>query len=171
MHNAAFQSLGLNYVYLRANGNRWAILFEEGEAILSRYPLRGVSFVELEPRAGFFEHRVALKATAETPRGDVDIIVTHLTHGDPQVNRGQVEALKEFVERAAAGRPTIVAGDFNALEDSSQVAGLGWIDTYRASNPDDPGLTCCVDDLAAGPAESLEKRIDYVFLVPMMAPS
>lgn len=33
---------GLNHVYFRANGNRWTILFEEGEAILSRYPLRDV---------------------------------------------------------------------------------------------------------------------------------
>jgi endonuclease/exonuclease/phosphatase family metal-dependent hydrolase len=155
---------GLNYVYVRANGNRWAILFEEGEAILSRYPLRDVSFLELKPRAAFFEHRVALKATVEMPSADVDVVVTHLTHGDPQVNRGQVRALRGFVEQAEAGRTTIIAGDFNAVEDSSQIAGLGWIDTYRASNPDDPGQTCCVDDLVAGPGESLEMRIDYVFL-------
>jgi len=38
---------GLNHVYFRANGNRWTILFEEGEAILSRYPLRDVTFEEL----------------------------------------------------------------------------------------------------------------------------
>jgi len=29
----------MNYAYLRANGNRWAIGFEEGEAILSLFPL------------------------------------------------------------------------------------------------------------------------------------
>jgi hypothetical protein len=39
----------LNYVYLRANGNRKVIFFEEGSAILSRYPLIGLTHKELEP--------------------------------------------------------------------------------------------------------------------------
>jgi endonuclease/exonuclease/phosphatase family metal-dependent hydrolase len=59
---------GMNYLYLWANGNRWAILSEEGAAILSRYPLRDVTFQELRPRAALFEHRVLLKATAVTPQ-------------------------------------------------------------------------------------------------------
>lgn len=157
---------GLNHVYLRANGNRWAILFEEGEAILSRYPLRDVGFVELAPRAGFFEHRVVLRATTATPWGDVQVFVTHMTHGAPEVNRGQVAALKAIVEESAAGVPAIVAGDFNAPEDSLQIGELGWIDTYRAANPDDPGPTCCVDVLTSGPGDPLEMRIDYVFVLP-----
>ena len=33
---ALAERTGLNYLYLRANGNRWALLFEEGEALLSR---------------------------------------------------------------------------------------------------------------------------------------
>jgi len=41
-----------------------------------------------------------------------------------------------------------------------------WVDTYRAAHPDDGGFTCCIGDLAAGPGEVLEKRIDYLFLVP-----
>jgi endonuclease/exonuclease/phosphatase family metal-dependent hydrolase len=168
---------GLNYLYLRANGNRWTLLFEEGEAILSRYPLRDATFVELEPRAGTFEHRVALGATAVTPWGNVRIHVTHLTHGDPSVNQGQASALAAFVDRSA-GMPALVAGDFNAREDSPQIQallsgegsrGTGWIDTYRAVDPTDPGHTCCVDDLHR-PDEALEKRIDYVFFVPGTTP-
>ena len=58
------RQVGMNHVYLRANGNRWAILFEEGSAILSRYPLENHSFVELKPPDGFFEHRIALHTTA-----------------------------------------------------------------------------------------------------------
>ena len=154
---------GLNHLYLRANGNRWAILFEEGEAILSRYPLRDPGFVELAPRAGFFEHRVALRATAETPWGAVQVFVTHLTHSDPETNQGQIAALKSYVEGSAAGGRAIVAGDFNATEDSPQIRELGWIDTYRIAHPGDQGPTCCVDDLTAGPDEYLKMRIDYVF--------
>jgi len=158
---------GLNHVYLRANGNRWAILFEEGEAILSRYPLRDAGFVELSPRAGPFEHRVALRATAVTPWGDLRVFVTHLTNGDPGVNRAQAASLMAFVAASGEG-PAVVAGDFNATEGTDQVRMLSarWVDTYRVAHPDDAGLTCCVDDLHAGPDEALEKRIDYLFLLP-----
>ncbi|MBI3162137.1 MAG: hypothetical protein HYZ23_06490, partial [Chloroflexi bacterium] len=34
------ERVGMNYAYLRANGNHNAIRFEEGEAILSSYPLK-----------------------------------------------------------------------------------------------------------------------------------
>ena len=161
------EQTGLNHVYLRANGNRWAILFEEGEAILSRYPLRDVAWVELEPRAGFFEHRVALRATAVTPWGDVRVFVTHLTHGDPAVNLAQASSLVAFVTGTAEG-PAVVAGDFNATEDTDQIQALAsrWVDAYRAIHPDDEGLTCCIDSLAQGPQVRLEARIDYLFLVP-----
>jgi endonuclease/exonuclease/phosphatase family metal-dependent hydrolase len=157
---------GMNHVYLRANGNRWAILFEEGEAILSRYPLHGLAHAELIPRAGFFEHRVVLKATVDTPSGDLDVFVTHLTNGDPSVNRAQAQALLGFVESSTQS-PAIVAGDFNAPEDSPQILNLSeqWADTYRQANPEDTGLTCCVSDLSNDPSEPLEKRIDYLYMV------
>ena len=159
------QRTGLNYLYVRANGNRWAIFFEEGEAILSRYPLREAAFVELEPRAGLFEHRVALQATAVTRQGPLQVFVTHLTNGDRGVNQGQVASLVEFVARSGGG-PAIVAGDFNATEDEPQIQALEWLDTYRAVQPQNRGLTCCVEDLTAGPGQPLEKRIDYLFLLP-----
>jgi endonuclease/exonuclease/phosphatase family metal-dependent hydrolase len=157
---------GMNHVYLRANGSRWAILFEEGEAILSRYPLLNLSHVELRPRPGFFEHRVVLKATVATPSGDVDVFVSHLTNGDADINRSQAEALMEFVE-SSGQRPAIVAGDLNAMEDTPQIQAMSerWVDSYRAANPDDAGYTCCVSDLSSDPSEPLEKRIDYLFLV------
>jgi len=159
--------VGMNYLYLRANGNHWTILFEEGEAVLSRYPLREASSAELQPRAGFFEHRVVLHATTATPWGDVDVFVTHLTHGNPEINRQQAASLLTFVKDSGHG-PAIVAGDLNATDDSAQIQSLGaeWVDAYRAANRDDQGLTCCIDDLNAEPAERLEKRIDYVFVVP-----
>ncbi len=159
---------GLNYLYLRANGNRWTILFEEGEAILSRYPLRDASVTELQASAGPFEHRVALQATAVTPWGDLRVVSTHLTHGDPAVNEAQAASLIAFVAAGNMGAPAVVAGDFNARDDSPQIQALqaaGWIDTYRTAYPNDPGHTCCTDDLT-DPDQALDKRIDYIFLVP-----
>jgi len=159
--------VGMNYVYVRANGNRRAILFEEGVAILSRYRLEDTVAAELQPRAGFFEHRVALHATAATAWGAVDVFVTHLTHGDQEVNRQQATSLAAFV-RTTGRAPAIVAGDLNATEDSAQIQLLNqsWVDAFRVANPDDEGLTCCIDNLASGPSEELEKRIDYLFVVP-----
>lgn len=160
------QKLGYNYIYYRANGNRNLILFEEGEAILSRYPLSKVVFTELQPQAGFFESRVTLGASAVTPWGELFFYVAHLTDKNPKVNEGQAEELKSFVESHTNGL-AIVAGDFNAKEDSPQIQRLAsvWTDTYRVAYPDDAGLTCCIDELKANPGELLEERIDYIFLV------
>jgi endonuclease/exonuclease/phosphatase family metal-dependent hydrolase len=155
---------GFNHVFLRANGNRWAILFEEGEAILSRYPLKTAIGMELEPKAGFFENRVALHAVVESPFGDLDLFVTHLTNGRDSVNLGQAADLVDFVEETG-GSAGIIAGDMNAVEVSSQLTLFNdkWLDAYRDANPDEPGHTCCVDDLQVH-GEAMEKRIDYVFL-------
>ncbi len=158
------KELGLNYVYVRANGNRWAILFEEGEAILSRYPLREADFLELEPQAGFFQRRMVLRATADTPWGAVRVFATHLTHDNPAANRGQAASLASFVATSGGG-PAVVAGDFNAGEDAPQIQALDWVDTYREVHRDQPGYTCCVDDLIGGPDQVLKERIDYLFLV------
>ncbi len=168
---------GLNHLYLRANGNRWAILFEEGEAILSRYPMRDAAHIELAPAAGFFEHRVALRVMVLTPWGDLPVTVTHLTNGDPAVNQGQAVSLLSFVSETGDA-PALVAGDLNALSVAT-AQGMGssesvlpraltdrWLDTHSGAQAGDGGFTCCVDDLHSGPGELLEKRIDYVFLVP-----
>jgi len=153
---------GLNHLYLRANGNRRTILFEEGAAILSRYPLRDVTFRELEPRAAFFEHRVVLRATALTPQGEVTLYVTHLTHGDPAVNQAQFASLKAYVDQTST-ETSIVAGDLNATEDILRDAAIGWTDTYRAARPDERGDTCCIEDLMRSD-RTLTKRIDYLYL-------
>ena len=154
---------GYSYVYSRANGNRWTIFFEEGEAILSRYPLSEIAAIELLPRAGPFEHRIALQAVAATPLGDVRIVATHLTDGNAGVNERQAAALTNFVE--GSPHPTVVCGDLNATEDTPQIRSLSssMVDTYRAVHPDAPGLTCCVDDVS-DPLDTFDKRIDYIFV-------
>ncbi len=158
---------GMNHVYLRSNGNRWAIFFEEGSAILSRFELKNLSSTELQPQAAIFEHRVALHATAVTPWGDIDVFVTHLTDGEDEINQRQAEALRAFVQ-ATGSAPAVVGGDFNAREDEDHMLALSsvWIDAYRSVHAADPGFTCCIDDLTTDPSEPLEKRIDYVFVVP-----
>ncbi|GJM40713.1 MAG: hypothetical protein DHS20C20_09950 [Ardenticatenaceae bacterium] len=158
---------GFNYAYYRANGNLSLIGFEEGSTILSRFPLENISFAELLPRAGFFENRIVLHATALTPQGPLDLFVTHLTDGMESVNAAQIESLLAFVQNEAK-HPAIVAGDFNAVEDSPQIIKLVglWQDSYRLANPEAVGATCCVVNLSNGSAAGLQKRIDYLFLAP-----
>lgn len=159
-----------NYVYLRANGNKQLIEFEEGSVILSRYPLSNVRFAELRPSASLFDNRIVLAATAKTPHGSIDLFVTHLTDDNPPVNQAQAETLAAFVQTEAQ-HPAIVAGDFNATETSAQIKLLTqqWQDSYRLLHPNELGATCCVTDLTTSTNEVLKTRVDYLFLVPTTA--
>lgn len=159
------RELGYNYLYYRAEGNKTLIFFETGQAILSRFPLKDARFTSLAPQVNLFESRVALSATALTSLGEVTLVDMHLTNQAAQKNLGQAGSLLAFVEQLPTGLK-LVGGDFNAREDSPQIRRLSgaWIDAFRALHPGEPGLTCCIDDLNAGPSEPLEERIDYQFL-------
>jgi endonuclease/exonuclease/phosphatase family metal-dependent hydrolase len=155
--------LAMNHVYFRANGNRWAIGFEEGEAILSRFPLKNVRFRELYPKAGLFENRVVLHVISTTSIGEIGIYVTHLTNGDEIVNLKQSESLAKFVilDNIAFA---IIAGDFNAKPGSTQIQAISsiWVDTFLQVEHENDGFTCCNDNLYQRHSNP-NKRIDYLF--------
>ncbi|KAA3662237.1 MAG: hypothetical protein DWQ04_14030 [Chloroflexi bacterium] len=161
------EKTGMNYVYFRANGNLKLIGFEEGQLILSRFPLQDIHFTELMPQAAFFEHRVVLHAKTETPQGGIDLYVTHLTNGATEINKAQTNALLEYVEKTATNT-AVIAGDFNAAETTSQIKTLNaqWIDSYRTIHPHDSGFTCCVNQLLNGDPNSFDSRLDYLFISP-----
>lgn len=150
-------ALGMAGVYARANGNRALIRFEEGEAVLSQGRFTGEARRELSPRAGFFEHRIAVWGTADTEAGPVVVFSVHLTNRAGEVNAAQIRSLVDAVERERRGLPAVVAGDFNAPEDAPQIRGLPahWHDAFREARPHAPGPTS-VDS---------GRRIDYIFLV------
>lgn len=90
-------------------------VFDQGLAILSRYPLsdvrvRALKVYDLRFRS---RKRFALAATAETPWGPVRVFNTHL---DTRLNvRDRLEQLDPVLrEGAAFAGPRIVAGDFNS---------------------------------------------------------
>ncbi|MDX9955414.1 MAG: endonuclease/exonuclease/phosphatase family protein [Anaerolineae bacterium] len=149
--------LNMQGVVARANGNRNLIRFEEGEAVLTRGALRDTAAGELRPRAGFFEHRLALWATVETVAGPVVVFSTHLTNQGGAVNAAQMGSLVDLVERQRRGLPAVVAGDFNAQEDTSQMRALPehWRDAFREAQPEASGAT----------SPDSGRRIDYIFLV------
>ena len=158
----------LNYAYLRGNGNMQTIRFEEGLAILSRYPLTEERFTELSPRNGVFEHRIALAVTAQTPVGPIRLVTTHLAWDwTNSVNAGQTASLEAFLA-GLPSHPTILAGDFNAREDSPQIKKLtqSWVDAFRYINKHSFSATCCLSpgDLDKPDPGRPFARVDYVFL-------
>ncbi|MBN2549049.1 MAG: hypothetical protein JXB15_07830 [Anaerolineales bacterium] len=160
---ALAQRLGMNYAYQRANGGRYSILFEEGEAILSRYPLTVLEWVELKPAAGWFENRVALAAQTQTPYGPLWLVSTHLTTQDGEVEAGQSEALISFVA-SLEGSLVLVGGDFNRDPAVlAQEATPPWDDPLGRLQPGPDRLTCCIDDRQAA-AEDVEKAIDAILI-------
>ena len=159
---------GLNFVYLRGNGNARSIRFEEGLAILSRYPLRDPRFTELSPRNGIFEHRIALAVIAETHFGPIQLVTVHLPWDKTnRINAGQVASLETFITELEP-QPTILAGDFNAREESPQIQKLAahWVDAYRHVHKQAPSLTCCLRPQSLDKANAGQHfaRVDYVFL-------
>jgi len=61
--------LQMSHVYTRANGHERAIGFEEGLAIISRYPLSSPQLRQLNSRRNPFVRRLALSAVVDSPCG------------------------------------------------------------------------------------------------------
>ncbi len=123
------EALDLRAVYARANGSlRW-LGFEEGSAILSRFPIAEPATWPLLPDRDRFERRIALAARIEHPALSFRVVGVHAASGDPELAGAQTERLLERV-RSLPARPALIAGDFNL--DSSHPA-LGRFDAagYR----------------------------------------
>ncbi len=158
----------LNFVYLRGNGNLNTIRFEEGLAILSRYPLSEQRFTELSPRNGVFEHRIALAVTTQTPVGPIQLVTTHLAWDRTNtINARQTASLEAFLAELLP-HPSILAGDFNVREDSPQIRKLtqSWVDAFRYVHRRTLSATCCLSpsDLDKPVQGKHFARVDYVFL-------
>ncbi len=111
--------LDLHAVYARANGSlRW-LGFEEGAAILSRFPIADPATWRLLPDRDRFERRIALTARIDHPVLPFEVVGVHAANGDPELAAAQTEDLLERI-LARPERPALVAGDFNL--DSSHPA-------------------------------------------------
>jgi len=128
--------LQMSHVYTRANGHERAIGFEEGLAIISRYPLSSPQLRQLNSRRNPFVRRLALSAVVDSPCGRLNVFSVHLGLGQ-RANRLQFTQLREWVQRVSGDTPALIGGDFNAQEKSSQVvaAQKTWLDTFRRRNP------------------------------------
>jgi len=114
------EELGMDSAFARANGNLERLGFEEGEAILSRYPIVQAMRISLEPRQPFFERRVALLAVLDLGGGEtLTVVGTHLDNRKLATANAQAAHLAGRLEPLG---PWILAGDLNAPSGSPAVA-------------------------------------------------
>lgn len=164
------QALGLAHVHARATERVFplrvlgrlivgALGFVEGPAILSRFPIAATEVYDLPRCQRWFDPRVALRADIQTPAGVVAVFSTHTSRDDCQTRR--------VAELAGEpnGRPAIVMGDLNTGETAPALGAFrdrGFVDLFRAANPDAPGLT--VWQRINEPSPTVFRRVDYVFV-------
>ena len=163
------RGLGYSMAYGRANG-RALLGFEEGEAVLSRYPIREVQRHVLLPKPGLVENRIVLRAVIDTPLGMLEVYNTHFSH---RVNRDplrqkQAADLILFLENTYRFRqlPAVIGGDFNAFPDSQPTRLLleqGLVDAALQVDPPADGPTSWFRDIT-DPAATPKARIDYLFV-------
>ncbi|MGH7312309.1 MAG: endonuclease/exonuclease/phosphatase family protein [Candidatus Rokuibacteriota bacterium] len=165
--------LGLHHVHAPATSrvfplgllNRfvvWLIGFAEGPAILSRFPIEGWEVHDL-PRCGqALDPRVLLRVAVTTPWGGLDVYSTHTTRDACQPRR-----VAELVAARRNALPSVVMGDFNAVEGSEAISALadaGFVDAFRAANPAGTGST--VWQRIEASESTVIRRVDYVFVLP-----
>jgi endonuclease/exonuclease/phosphatase family metal-dependent hydrolase len=159
------ERLGMARAYTRANGAQAAIGFEEGLAVLSRFPLESPRLLNLRSGAGLFVRRVALGAEVGTPHGNLLAISVHLGLLSRQ-NARQIEDLRAWVATEVGNGPALIGGDFNAHEASPQIrrAQHTWLDTFRQLHPYSDGTTHEWRCPWGGVLH--RRRLDYLFLHP-----
>jgi endonuclease/exonuclease/phosphatase family metal-dependent hydrolase len=173
---AARLAAQLGYAYAHAPATRrvfgigildrlgvWIMNFEEGPAVLSRFPIRGQTTYDLPRCAKFFDPRVALRVDVETPAGTLAVISTHTSRDACQTRR-----IAELAQQARGALPALVMGDFNHVDTSEPIQALvregGFVDVFRAANPADTGAT--VWQRVDAPTPTASRRVDFMFLVP-----
>ncbi len=118
------EDLELHAVYARANGSlRW-LGFEEGAAILSRYPIADPETWRLQPDRDRFERRIALAARIGHPALPFEVVGVHVANGDPELAATQSRHLLEQL-RDRAERPALIACDFNLDSGHSALSRFG----------------------------------------------
>lgn len=167
-------ALGLHHVHAPATSrvspltllNRFLVFvmnFNEGPAVLSRFPIIGSTVHDLPRCERALHPRVMLETQVTTPWGPLRVYSTHTER-----DACQHERIAELVVARRGPLPSILMGDFNATDATPSMAalvnGTGFVDAFRAANADGPGQT--VWQRIEADASTVYRRVDYVFLLP-----
>ena len=130
------EGLGLHVAFAATRVHRSG---ELGNAILSRWPIGGVSMLDLS--FSRLERRVAVSAQFAYDGGVLDVVATHLALGDRTRHR-QVRSLLDHPNLRT--NPTLLLGDMNAwrrckatraLDELRQHHNLDWPASFPAASP------------------------------------
>jgi endonuclease/exonuclease/phosphatase family metal-dependent hydrolase len=165
-------ALGLQHVYTPATTRvlpvpfvneviAWLMNFSAGPAVLSRYPITASEVHDLPRCVKRLDPRVLLQTEIATPWGPLAVFSTHTARDDCQVAR-----VGEIVRARAASGPALLMGDLNTGERAAAFQALtnggGFVDAFRAANPDAPGLTVWQRVRIEEP--TVFRRVDYVLM-------
>ena len=140
----------------------WFLDFDEGPAILSRFPIVESEILDLPRCFRRLDPRVLLRAAVVTPAGRLQVFATHTSRADCQVQR-----VGEIVAAHRGPLPAIVTADFNLPPDATAITALaarGLVDAFGAANPGVPAPTVFQRIRAAAP--TVTRRVDYVLVLP-----
>ncbi len=132
-----------------------------GNAILVRYPLAETAMQKLEP---LDDYRTAAHARVEVDGRPLEVYCTHLHHTmeGGETRATQLHDLLGFIGRTRGEGPILLAGDFNAPPDASEMRLLDgtFADAYAETHPEQVGVLVTTLNTALG---HTPRRIDYVF--------
>lgn len=161
--------LHMQHAYAVAHSDGW-IVKKQGNAILSRWPIKEKKLLELNRAQGESERRIALFARVMIP-GFPDGVWCCSTHtSSDSAELREVSAAKFIAALKKLTGPAILAGDFNAVPEAksmtdlitgSRDAGRGLTDAYAAVG-NGPGGTSSAPEGKA--------RIDYILTTPELMP-
>ncbi len=124
--------------------------FEEGEAVLSRYPILQSRRHTLNPRTSEHEGRIALHAVVRIPGiGDVNVVVSRLAGEEPTL-QAQAADLERLINDEGAGLPTLVFADMGMAPDNPSIALFqtnGYSDLVAGIGGGFNLATCCREQL------------------------
>jgi endonuclease/exonuclease/phosphatase family metal-dependent hydrolase len=140
----------------------WALGFEEGPAVLSRFPIVSSQAIPLAG-CGLGYRRAAVCARVAAPSGPLDVCSAH-TSSSVCEHRSLAAALL----RRDASVPLVLTGDLNAPPDARGIRGLvrkvGLVDAFATANPGAPGFTVWQNPRESRP--TARRRVDYVLARP-----
>jgi endonuclease/exonuclease/phosphatase family metal-dependent hydrolase len=140
----------------------WLLDFDEGPAILSRFPIAEWEIYDLPRCLRWLDPRVVLRATVVTPAGPLQVFSTHTSRAECQVTR-----VGEIVRAHQGALPAILTADLNVPPESEAVTALarqGLVDAFGTTRPGAPGSTV-FQQIRSG-LRTVTRRVDYVFARP-----
>lgn len=190
-HGSARERLitGLKMEYAYARANPWfpgqnqeqsdqttkLAGFEEGELVLSRYPILRAERQSLNPRTSETEGRVALHVVVKAPApiGELDVYVTHLTGGADKVRQAQATDLLSYIEKSRGEGAFVIFADISDPPGSATYQAFidhGLTDITPLLGGSEPAATCCREALL-GQQPPPATRTEFVFALGWPATS